>query len=245
MSKLSYVIPSTGQKNTVAEPAVDTALTSIQTWANGEIGTGNIEAGTVTEAMLAAAVQTLLNVKSAGSLTVVKKNEASFSVATGEWVIMEKESSEVKLPAASANRILAVTCANGINAITIKAPVAKTIFGDFLVEETTIVLGKNQHVLLQADGTNWNILAGEPRRTRTMNGPITYTQAEAEAGVELNAARACLVTVYSTSALTSVLAEAQTVAAPVAKESPVTFWLNPAQKWKAAGAAVKATWQIL
>jgi hypothetical protein len=115
--------------------------------------------------MLSAAVQTLLNTKSAFALSLVKKNEASFSIATGEIVVMEKEASEVKLPAATLNRIVAVICANAITSITVKAPAIETIFGaGFVKKATTITLTSNQVVVLEADGTNWNIIAGEPKR---------------------------------------------------------------------------------
>ena len=70
MTTLSITKPVVGQKNTVAEPAVGTALSVIEAWANGNIDNTNLKAKTaaanlgeheVTETMLSAEVQTKLN----------------------------------------------------------------------------------------------------------------------------------------------------------------------------------------
>ncbi len=44
MTKLTVSPPVVGTKDSVAEPAVGTALTTIETWANGQIDSSNIKA---------------------------------------------------------------------------------------------------------------------------------------------------------------------------------------------------------
>lgn len=180
MSKLSLTYPTVGQKDSTEEPKVTTALQAVETFLNGQKieSTDNIKPGGIEEASLSAPVQTLLNTKSAAALSLVKKNEATFTIASGELVQMEKEASEVKLPAATLNRIVGIWCS--AKTITVKAAVAGTIFGDFIEGATTITLMKTQHVLLQADGTNWDILAGEPKRTETYGALTSRSAAEYE-----------------------------------------------------------------
>lgn len=179
MSKLSLVIPTVGIKNTVACPEVDTALSTIQTWANGEVeGTNNIKAEGVIEANLDSATKTLLNTKSFAALTFNAQNVATFTAATGELVLMEKEASVLTLPAATANRIVGVMAGNSANSITVKAAAVKTIFGDFIAEATEITLAKLQHVILQATGTAWLIIAGEPKREQKYEAEKAIVAAE-------------------------------------------------------------------
>lgn len=47
MTELTYTVPVTGEKVTVAEPLVDTALTQIKTVVNGKIGSLNLESNAV------------------------------------------------------------------------------------------------------------------------------------------------------------------------------------------------------
>jgi hypothetical protein len=61
VAKLSYAVPTVGEKNTVAEPKVDTALTEIKKVVNGELNSENLEAGGVNKTDLSASVQAELN----------------------------------------------------------------------------------------------------------------------------------------------------------------------------------------
>ncbi len=168
MSKLTLTVPTTGELNTVAEPKVDTALSTIQTWANGEIeGTNNLKAEGVTETNLDSATKTLLNTKSAAALSLTIKNEAAVTAATGELIVMEKNASVVTLPEPTLNRIVGVFCSKLITSIEVKCTkVATTISGDFF-EATACKLTGGQHLLMQATGGGWVILAGEPKREQT------------------------------------------------------------------------------
>jgi hypothetical protein len=57
MTTLKYSVPSIGEKNTVAEPKVDTALSEIKTVVNGEINNENIKEEGIEKKKLSAALQ--------------------------------------------------------------------------------------------------------------------------------------------------------------------------------------------
>ncbi len=232
MTKLSIVNAEVGSKDTVAEPRVTNALKAIEEFINGKEldGATNIKAASIEEGNLTAAVTTLLNAKSAFALSLVKKNEASFSIASGELVLMEKEASEVKLPAATLNRIVGIICANAIVKITVKAPVVQTIFGQFLEKETTITLARNQTVILEADGTNWWIIAGEPKREQLYTVPIAYSKAQAEAGVEPSPLRPTFVTLSATWTSNAVKVGGKQLTVQEGTGA-LSFWVNPGQSW--------------
>jgi hypothetical protein len=160
MTKLTYTTPSVGEKVTVAEPLVDTALAQIKTVVNGELDTENLKAGAgVTEGQLATAVQEKLG----GSVFGLTKKSSGISVTavSGELVLMTAEATTVTLPAATNNRVVAVYAAAKNVKVKTAAGVIK---GDFVTGQGTIQLELNQHVTLQAEGTNWLIVAGEPKR---------------------------------------------------------------------------------
>jgi hypothetical protein len=45
MTTLSLILPEIGKPDKTEDPKLNTALTTVQTWANGGIGTSNLEAG--------------------------------------------------------------------------------------------------------------------------------------------------------------------------------------------------------
>jgi hypothetical protein len=105
---------------------------------------------------------------------------ASVEAQSGELVLAIGGGMTVTLPAATLNRIVGVYATA---TVTVKQHAADKIYGDFVSAASTITLLADQHVILQSDGTNWQIVAGEPQRTSTYNGLKKYTKAEAEAGV--------------------------------------------------------------
>ncbi len=230
MTKLSLVNAEVGSKDTVAEPRVTNALTKIEEFINGKEldGATNIKAASIEEANLTAALVTLINTKSAFALTNVKKNEATFTIASGEFVLMEKEGSEVKLPTATANRIVGIYCVGAAKSITVKAPVVKTITGDFIEEQTTITLTSIQHVILQADGTNWRIIAGEPKREQTY-GVETIREHEVE--YEASAIRPTLV-IFSAPEAAAVIRVGGVAIAEIPTNGSTSFICPPGVKYK-------------
>jgi hypothetical protein len=78
--------------------------------------------------------------------------------------------SVVNLPTPIANAVVSIFATTGT--ATIKATGGAEIFGDFIYAATEITLSEWQHVLLKADGTNWLILAGEPKRTQAYSAQV-------------------------------------------------------------------------
>ncbi len=242
MTKLALTVPTTGELNTIAEPKVDTSLSTIQTWANGEIeGINNLAAEGVKETNLDTATKALLNTKSFAALTFNEQSGATFTAATGELVLMATNASVLTLPTATANRIVGVFAGNSVTSMTVKAPVVNTIFGDFITAATTITLTKLRHVILQATGTSWLIIAGEPARTQTIT-VVSKSKAEAETGTEPSATRQAYVTLSTAAAELSGLAigaEGPLIAASGVKG--ISLFINPTQKWKATVAVTAST----
>jgi hypothetical protein len=89
---------------------------------------------------------------------------ASFAGKTGELAMVTATATDT-LPAAAANAIHGVFTTAGTT--TINAAGAAKIYGDFINAAASIHLLANQHVILQSDGTNWFIIAGEPKQEQT------------------------------------------------------------------------------
>ncbi len=165
MAQMKLVFPETGNKDTVAEPRVTTALEAIQSYVNGaELATAsnNFKAGGIEEASLSTGVVEKLTTKIGLSL---EKVNASNTAVAEKLYEQEKSGATTTLPAATLNRMVGVYNASA-GAIKVKTA-AGVIAGDFLTAAGEIELMTAQHILLQADGTNWIIVAGEPRRTQT------------------------------------------------------------------------------
>ncbi len=119
-----------------------------------------------------------------GRLLRIAEHAVSF-VAVGGEMVKATATLTVTLPAPAADATVGVICAAGET--TIKMTGAK-IFGDFITGAEQIKLLINQHVVLQSDGTNWYIVAGEPKLEREWAEAVR-TKAEAEAGFEVSATR--------------------------------------------------------
>lgn len=226
MSKLVLTVPTVGELNTVAEPKVDVALAAIETWANGNVGTNNIAAENVTEAMLAKAVQEKLGTKI--GLTF-KEITLSAEVATTEFIYANKTGITATLPAPTANRMIAVFCGGSATSVKVTCSSGK-IYGDYTEGATTVTLTTYQHILVIASGEHWFIMAGEPKREQKYAAKKEYSQAEAEAGVETSATRLSYV-VFSGNVPSTL--EIGGVEVPTTTRA---YLIPPGQKWKTTGA---------
>lgn len=164
MTKLTITPPSTGEVNTVAEPRVTTALKEIETWANGQVGTGNITAEAITEAMLVAALQTKIAAKLSGF--TLKEALVSVTAATGELIQAAKTGITVTLPAPTVNRAITVFCDPAATSVKVTTS-SGSIYGLFVEGVATVTLTANQSCTFFATGGNWFIIGGEPKREQT------------------------------------------------------------------------------
>lgn len=169
MTKLTIVKPSTGELNTVADPKVVTALSVIETWANGEVGTNNITAKSITEAMLETALAEKIGAKLSGY--TYKGTNVSVEAAAGELVVGGTTGITITLPAPTASRAISVGCSGGATSIKVTASSGK-IYGLFVGGETTVTLATYQSITVEADGANWLIIGGEPQREQVYSSPL-------------------------------------------------------------------------
>jgi hypothetical protein len=106
---------------------------------------------------------------------VINKRAASYEAASGELGELTKTAQTVTLPnVATANQIIGVFSTVAETKIT---TVAK-IYGDFVEGASGIILTTNQHVVLQSNGANWFIIAGEPRRETAYVAQKAFASAE-------------------------------------------------------------------
>ncbi len=109
-------------------------------------------------------------------LLKLTERAAEYNAASGDWV-KAAANIKVNLPTATANSIIAVSANN--HTVTVGAGAA-LIYGDFITGATPITLVGYQHVLLEADGTNWHIIAGEPKREQAYAAWTSYAGTEVE-----------------------------------------------------------------
>jgi len=150
-------------------------------------GTGAVKLGATDIGELAKSIDTLLFSGEAARLSLVEHG-SSVAAKAGELLKMTATAT-VTLPTPALNAIVGVICATGET--TIKMTGAK-IFGDFITGAESITLLLNRHVILQSDGTNWYILAGEPLR----GGLTTPTIRALNTKYVANATRPAWVTVW-------------------------------------------------
>lgn len=163
MTEFKYAaLPELQEPSKTADPRTRNALVALAAFLNGSIGSFNIENGSLTEEDLSTAVKTLLNQKSAG-LTFVLSG-ISLTAKAGEFIDMTTTGTTVTLPAVVASAQVGVFCGGTATSCKVSAAGGAKIYGDFVNAATTITLTEHQHVTLQSDGTNWFIIAGEPKR---------------------------------------------------------------------------------
>jgi hypothetical protein len=144
-------------------------FTTSKEWVPLKVGEQGIKEGAVSESRLAEAVKTLLNQKSSG-LAFTKQN-VSAEAASGKLYYMESNGLTLTLPAATTDRLIGVICGNGVPSTKLKLSAGK-LYGDFISGVTEVTLTENQHLIVHADGTNWRIESGEPKRTQAYSAAV-------------------------------------------------------------------------
>jgi hypothetical protein len=193
MSILSLIKPIVGKPDATEDVKINNALTAIETWANGSIGTSNLEtkAG-ITEEQLASAVRVLLNSKTGG--LGIFSYASNVEAKSGE-LLRVTATATVILPAPTLNALVGVICTGGETTIETRISSGAHIFGDFTINSVSIKLLQYQHVILQSDGTNWYITAGEPKQEQKYSAQTEHLATNAGYEVEPSTSRPALVTV--------------------------------------------------
>jgi hypothetical protein len=132
----------------------------------------------------------------------------------------------VNLPTVGGSSALTVEVyCGGLTAKVVASGGAK-INGDFVSEAAELNLTTGQHLLLRSNGTNWLILAGEPKREQKYaQKAFTKGEAEAAGGIELSATRPVFINCFI-----GAFSEVGGVAIGVA--SPQSLIVLPGQKVK-------------
>lgn len=162
---------------------------------------------------------------------------ASGTLKSGELAVQESNAKTFTLPlAATENQLIGVFSL--VNETKVTTSGGATISGDFVSAETTIILTKNQHVVLQSVGGKWIIIAGEPKKEQTYTVKA-FTKAEAEAEVEPSASRPALV-LFNAGKVEGL--KVGGVSIPLGSETKtVTVIVPPGQKWRLTVAAEVST----
>jgi hypothetical protein len=196
--------------------------------------TGEVRKGATDIQELAERVTAVLKER----LTTCSEHGTSFTAASGE-LVKATASITVTLPAVATNTTVAVL-ANG-HEVDVSAG-STLIYGDFITGTTAIALVGYQHIVLQSDGTNWFIMAGEPKREQAYT-KVSLHAAEAETGEIPSTTRPALVTTtfFAESGkngsasfnVGGVVVGSVGVAAgaPAYAEAPVTFYVPPGVRW--------------
>jgi hypothetical protein len=166
----------------------------------------------------------------ANPLSIVAR-AGSFEAKSGE-LVMPNASITVTLPAPVLNAIVGVSTYTG--ATIIKQHSTDLIQGDFVSGVASVTLTAFQHVILQADGNNWNITAGEPKREQTYSAQVERTMGTE---YEASATRPAMVVVRANVAVLILVGGVEI--GETAGQQGMSFILNPGQKWKATGGAGK------
>lgn len=109
---------------------------------------------------------------------ITKITNASVTASAGEFVEETKSGTTITLPTPTAGGLLAVFYAETTGQVTVKAS-SGAIVGDF-ISSTECKLAANQHLLLYADGTNWRIIGGEPKREQVYSARAKGTSGKEE-----------------------------------------------------------------
>ncbi|HXJ92632.1 MAG TPA: hypothetical protein VMT20_07090 [Terriglobia bacterium] len=233
MTSISLEIPTVGEKNTVAEPKVGNSIKKVEEFLNSNKldGATNIKSESIKESNLETTLQEAINKAFAG-LTFEQKN-ASFTAVSGKLYEQIKNSSTVTLPAPTANRYIGIFVGSGTTGVKVKCESGK-LYGDAVVGATEVALAGNQHLLVEANGTNWLILAGEVMSEAKYVAIKTLTKVEAEAEVEVSASRPAQVQLIPKENSCAVEVSGISLGTFTGNSATqLTFRLNPGQKFKA------------
>lgn len=151
MTSLNLTLPQAGTTlNSVADPEVVAALSAIQTWANGNIDTSNMN---------------LPSVAAGGLMRLAARAvTANVTANAGDLCIVTSGNPTVTLPAASANAVVGVSILNfavtGALPVTVTGP-ALSIVGVGLNGVTSVIMGTpGATMIFMSDGAKWYIIAG-------------------------------------------------------------------------------------
>jgi hypothetical protein len=240
MTEIKLTVPNTGEKNTVAEPKVDTALAAVATFLNGNNldGTTNIKAEGILEANLEKSLQEAIAAKTAGLTT--KARAVSYNAVSGEMGVLSATGLTATLPAVAGTNTVVGVFMGVAGSATVKVSTG-LIYGQFISGASSIKLLQNQGVTLFSTGTSWLIIGGEPLREGTYVAPEKKKSATE---YELSKVRPALVTIICTTNPIAkvVVAGGEMLGGEATAAAPLTFLLPPGTSLKVTTGAAAEYW---
>ena len=174
----------------------------------------------------------------------ITKHTASYEAKSGELGEVTKTAQTVTLPlAATKDQIVGIFSTVAETKVTTSG--GAEVFGDFIVG-ATFTLSTNQHVVLQANGTNWLVIAGEPKRGATYTA-LAASTINAKHLVSATRPSVVLLTVYnvlgSPIVEAKILVGATQIGLIALTEEAVRYWsvtlhLEPGDEWELAANAI-------
>ncbi len=209
-------------------PKSPTARLGIPRYEDSETAAFSFQVNAISEAVDAKAELRLVSRPLEVSAVAVAQDRIIFRGAGGPYT--------ATLPVPAAEARVAVLNETATKECKIKVNTG-LIYGDFVTGVTEITLSVGQHVELVSDGTNWFIVAGEPKRVQTYGVLKSWTLAEAEAGQEPSATRLTMVSLTITSG-SNPWADLSVGGVKIGEIAvgltAVSFLVPPGQKWKVA-----------
>lgn len=158
---------------------------------------------------------------------------------TTNWGIQVGESALVfgaitgTLPAAAAGATCSFWAATGASP-TIAVGAGAKIYGDFVEGVASIKLAQFQHLEMACDGTNWLIVAGEPKREQNASIQTAVTSATPQTPSTSRPAIVFATAEGETAGIFKILVNGRQIFAFQSNPggTPVTFWVPPGMSWE-------------
>jgi hypothetical protein len=144
MGQIALQIPVTNNPNSTEDPKVASNFSTIQTWANGNVDLTNLAPGV-------------------GRL-IWKTINAGYSAVNGDLINATVGGYTISLPTPTASRVVGIWAGTNIASPITVAGNGSNVFGLGLATAgaASFTLGAvGSFAMLQADGTNWIIIAGQ------------------------------------------------------------------------------------
>jgi hypothetical protein len=213
---------------------------------------GEVKLGATNIEELANSLDTFL----AGKILIFKSYAVAASLKAGELAEQTKAGETFTLPVATtANRVIGVY---GAATCKVTTSGGAFIIGDFITaasKTATITLTEGQHVVLMSNGTNWIIIAGEPKREQkypaqsqsVVSPTIQEPSATRPATVVLEMVHFGGTSQFNVN-VGGVAIGHHVLGNETQNRAMITFPVNPGQKWECAfsgGSAPEVFWTTL
>lgn len=178
---------------------------------------------------------------------LIAAHTGSGTVEPGEHVLAQTNGAVWALPATEEGVECAVTCATGVESMTVKAGGGAKIYGDFLEGVSSCTLLAGQHITVRSDGTNWFIIAGTPKKESSYSAPTARVAGTEYAASATRPTLVVFTPIINGQKSVEVFVGGQviskidsTAGLEGSSNEPLSFIVPPGQKWKFTGSVASA-----